>query len=416
MSKLTVGYMVPEFPGQTHTFFWREINELERLGIDIRIVSTRKPKKGKSPHEWTASAEARTRYLSPIKPPIFSLIKYAIFNIGGLIKCASIILSADDTKLKERLLLLGVLIYSIELAKIASQNNWQHIHSHFCYRAADIVLFASQITKIPYSISKHGPDFSSGNQNNKWKYASFGTVITSIMLDELRVMRSSDIVDEIHVISMGVDTDIFCRSSKYSPWTPGKKLVIFCCARIDPGKGQMDLVNLGNKLNQEGVDFEVRIAGNPSKSGSRYFEEIASVTAKYHLQDKVIFLGALSESEIKQQLEEAHIFALTSRNEPLGVAYMEAMSMEVPTIANNSGGVPELIDHMKNGILCEPNNSLSLYNSIDWIIKHPNEAEMLGKNGRKKVLKKYSSSLNAGLMAKAFENAIKKASSQNRAK
>lgn len=408
--------MVPEFPGQTHTFFWREINELEKLGIDVRIVSTRKPKKGKSPHEWTTSAEARTRYLSPINLSILSLIKYAIFNIGGLLKCASIILKSDDTKLKERVLLFGALMYSIKLANIANQNGWQHLHSHFCYRAADIVLFASQIAKIPYSISKHGPDFSIGNQNNKWKYASFGTVITSIMLDELRSIRSPDIVGEIHIISMGVDTDFFHRLSEYSPWTPGQKLVIFCCARIDPGKGQMDLVKLGNRLSQEGEDFEIRIAGSPSKSGNPYLEEITSMATKYQLQDKILFLGALSEPEVKQQLEEAHIFVLTSRNEPLGVAYMEAMSMEVPTVANNSGGVPELIDHMKNGILCEPDNGLDLYNTVDWILKNPNEAKKIGTSGREKILKKYSSSFNARLMAKAFENATKKSNRQNLSK
>jgi hypothetical protein len=42
-SSTPIGYLIPEFPGQTHIFFWREIQELRQLGIQPELVSTQPP-------------------------------------------------------------------------------------------------------------------------------------------------------------------------------------------------------------------------------------------------------------------------------------------------------------------------------------------------------------------------------------
>lgn len=404
MKTLQIGYIVPEFPGQTHTFFWREIAELEKNGIEVNIVSTRKPKSGKSPHGWTEAAEARTIYLSPLNTSFPKLLIYATKKLRKIFSCISMILRADDATQKEKVLLVGSLVYSLKLSMIAESKKWRHLHAHFCYRAADIVLFASKISGTTYSISKHGPDFSIGNQDNKWRHASFGTVITKKMLNELLNLRSESITKNIYVISMGVDTDVFQRYSEYQPYQLKNNFIIFCCARIDPGKGQLDLIHLAKKLLEKDIAFEIRVAGNPSKSGEHYLEAIKKLIDEYNLHDRVIFLGPLSEPKVKAQLEQCHAFLLPSRNEPLGVVYMEAMSMEVPTIANNSGGVPELITHMHDGVLCEPESIDSLATAIEWIINNPISAKSMGKNGRKKIVSQYSSAGNAKKLAKCLKD------------
>ena len=38
-----IGYIIPEFPGQTHIWMWREIEQMRALGADLSIFSTRKP-------------------------------------------------------------------------------------------------------------------------------------------------------------------------------------------------------------------------------------------------------------------------------------------------------------------------------------------------------------------------------------
>ena len=64
-SSTPIGYLVPEFPGQTHIFFWREIQELRQFGVRPELVSTRRPDRWIQSHEWSRQAVAQTTYLFP---------------------------------------------------------------------------------------------------------------------------------------------------------------------------------------------------------------------------------------------------------------------------------------------------------------------------------------------------------------
>ena len=66
--RLRIGYLVPQFPGQTHIFFWREVQALEAMGHKVDLLSTRMPPSGLIAHDWSEDAIARTTYLGQIKP------------------------------------------------------------------------------------------------------------------------------------------------------------------------------------------------------------------------------------------------------------------------------------------------------------------------------------------------------------
>ena len=67
-AKLRLGYFVPEFPSQTHAFFWREIVALRELGVEVHTVSTRQPPDAACRHEFADEARANTHYLLPVRP------------------------------------------------------------------------------------------------------------------------------------------------------------------------------------------------------------------------------------------------------------------------------------------------------------------------------------------------------------
>src|SRR4051812_7295738 len=64
---LKLGMLVPEFPTQTHVFFWREIETLRELGVETHILSTRRPKES-CPHSFGVEAAGQTHYLYPPQP------------------------------------------------------------------------------------------------------------------------------------------------------------------------------------------------------------------------------------------------------------------------------------------------------------------------------------------------------------
>ena len=66
-----IGYLVPEFPNQTHIIFWREITLLREMGVEVLLLSTRRPPPRSCPHEFAVQAEAETHYTYP--PPMANL-------------------------------------------------------------------------------------------------------------------------------------------------------------------------------------------------------------------------------------------------------------------------------------------------------------------------------------------------------
>ena len=68
---LSVAYCVPEFPSQTHAFFWREARALEAQGVTVHFISTRRPAEDACPHAFAAAARARTHYVFPPRSPFW---------------------------------------------------------------------------------------------------------------------------------------------------------------------------------------------------------------------------------------------------------------------------------------------------------------------------------------------------------
>ena len=62
---IKLGYLVPEFPSQTHIIFWREISLLRETGFPVVIYSTRRPPPGSCQHGFAGAAEAETHYAFP---------------------------------------------------------------------------------------------------------------------------------------------------------------------------------------------------------------------------------------------------------------------------------------------------------------------------------------------------------------
>ena len=61
-----IGYFIPKFPGQTHTWIWREYQALLELGMTPHIISTRRSRT-KVIHSWEEKAQSMTDYLLPLE-------------------------------------------------------------------------------------------------------------------------------------------------------------------------------------------------------------------------------------------------------------------------------------------------------------------------------------------------------------
>lgn len=395
---MLIGYLIPEFPGQTHIFFWRERMALRKIGVDTDLLSTRRPAPQLVSHDWAHEAMRQTLYLREnLVGSAFGALRQ-VFRAGpsAWVNCVSVLRANEGINSKLRL--VAMIFFGAKLASLARRRGWRHVHVHSCADSANIALFASLLAGPSYSLTLHGPlrDYG-GNQRQKWKNACFGIVITRTILTELRATIGSDL-PRIHVCPMGVDLSVFRRAQPYLPYIAGAPLRIFSCGRLNPCKGYPDLIEAVAIIRAGGIDAQLEIAGE-DEFGGRYRSELTALIKKKKLDGLVTLLGAISESEIRSRLEGCHIFALLSIAEPLGVAIMEAMAMEAPVVATDAGGVPELITDMEDGILTPSQDARAAAEKIRLLALDSERAQRIGIAARRKIAGSFESMRSAEVIA-----------------
>ena len=100
-------------------------------------------------------------------------------------------------------------------------------------------------------------------------------------------------------------------------------------------------------MNKKGIDTRLVIIG---EGGERsYLEELA---AQYTLSEKLLMPGYLEDA--KRYIPFFNVFAISSLTEGLPITLLEAMQAQVPIVATNVGGIPEVLNNGKAGWLIKP--------------------------------------------------------------
>jgi L-malate glycosyltransferase len=122
--------------------------------------------------------------------------------------------------------------------------------------------------------------------------------------------------------------------------------------------------------------------------GGEYLKRSKSIVKSWNLNKKVIFTGYTEN--IVECLSAIDILVLPSLWEGLPNALLQGMSMEIPVVASNVGGCPEIIHHMKNGRLFRSNDTLAFITHLEELINDRALAYELGRRARKTVEEKFS--------------------------
>ena len=109
---------------------------------------------------------------------------------------------------------------------------------------------------------------------------------------------------------------------------------------------------------------------------------------RYNLQDTIFLIGQISDA--KKYLKAFDIFTLTSITEALPYALLEAGQAGLPIIASRVGGIPEIIDHMENGILVTPREPEEIKKAISLLLKDSEKRKTLGQKIQEKVFKDFN--------------------------
>lgn len=126
------------------------------------------------------------------------------------------------------------------------------------------------------------------------------------------------------------------------------EFVIITVARLEKVKGLEYLIKAVKLLN---VKFKLLIIGEGSNRGS-----LEQLVEDLELENKIKFLGEIPNEKIPEYLSAGDCFVLSSISEGFGIVVLEAMASRLPVIATEIGGLLDLIENEKTGILVQPKN------------------------------------------------------------
>ncbi|MGC8669769.1 MAG: glycosyltransferase family 4 protein [Candidatus Micrarchaeia archaeon] len=158
-------------------------------------------------------------------------------------------------------------------------------------------------------------------------------------------------------------------------------------SRISPNKRQDYVIRAFELFGKKVKGYKLVIAGDISndKFYVDYYNEIAELANKV---GNVKFMIGRPDSEIIDLYSRATAVLFAAVDEDYGLIPLEAMASSKPIISVNEGGPKETVLDGKTGYLV--NSVQEMAEKMQYIAEHPKHAEELGKNGRRRVIEKYS--------------------------
>jgi len=125
------------------------------------------------------------------------------------------------------------------------------------------------------------------------------------------------------------------------------------------------------------------IVGQESSEEKGYKAKLILLIQKLGLTDKVIFSGF--REDIPEIISALDVLVLTSISEGFGRVVIEAMAMAKPVVATNAGGIPDIVIDGETGILVPVKDPEAIANAVIEILSNTQKAELMGRQGRKRV-------------------------------
>jgi len=183
--------------------------------------------------------------------------------------------------------------------------------------------------------------------------------------------------------------------------SPHEKLVLFV-GRLVPQKGVEYLIRAVPLIAQHRPEAKFVILGDGwSKS---YLENVA-MSSGY--RDKTRFLGFVSDSDLVDLTLSADVLVVPSIYEPFGIVALEGMAAGVPVVAANIGGLAEIVEHDRTGVLVYPRSPESIAWGVDKVLSDYSYAQWLTQNAKRKVREVYCWETVAKETAKVYEEACR---------
>ena len=408
---MRIAYLCNQYPSVSHSFIRREILALEKCNMDVLRIALR---------EWDGELldpenrleRKRTRYVlgDGIPALVVALAKMLLTRPVRLLQALTLALRMG--RRAERPMPVH-LIYLAEACRIVL---WlrgagiQHLHAHFGTNSAEVAMLVHALGGPKWSFTVHGPEEFDNVQliglAEKIRQSAFVVAISSYGQSQIYRLVEHHYWPKIKVVHCGVEPAYFTETTNLAPAM--RRLV--CVGRLCAQKGQLVLIEAAHRLTEQGIDFELVLAGDgPLRA------EIEASIRRHELQDRVRITGWISAAEVREQILAARVLVLPSFAEGLPIVIMEAMALQRPVISTFVAGIPELVQPGEHGWLVPAGDVEALEHAIKACLDAGTEMlARMGEAAHKRVIERHDVDKQAIKLAKLFEMAIEGAKRPSR--
>jgi len=128
----------------------------------------------------------------------------------------------------------------------------------------------------------------------------------------------------------------------------------------------------------------------PGKGGKDPYAVFLEQEAGEELGRRIFFDGRIAYDQVNAFYKRAGILVNPSLSEAFGMSLVEAMMHSVPVVATRIGGMTNIVDHGRTGLLVEPANPTALAAGICELLKNPDRSLKMGDAGRRKAIEQFS--------------------------
>jgi glycosyltransferase involved in cell wall biosynthesis len=396
-----VAFVLKGYPRLSETFIAQEIDALERRGLDILIVSLRRPTDARR-HAVHGEIRAAILYL----PEYLLLEPLRVLRAWLHERGTSNYIAARGLWLRDflrdptpnRIRRFGqALVLAHELPA-----DVRHLHAHFLHTPASVTRYAAQLKGLAWSGSAHAKDiWTTPEWEKREKLASCEWLVTCTAANHAHLSALAP-RGRVELVYHGLDFSRFPSIEKSISSDGEKPVVILSVGRLVEKKGTDVLLEALARLPKALRWRLVHAGGGPLK------EKLVRRARELGIAERIEWRGARTQAELLAEYRGADLFALASRvasdgdRDGLPNVLAEAQSQGLACVATKVSGIPELIEDGRTGLLVAPESPEAFSRALAALIADPARRAALGAAGRLRVQREFRLDANIERLARRF--------------
>ncbi len=249
------------------------------------------------------------------------------------------------------------------------------LHAHET-KALQFAYFCNKIFKIPYVVTRRVDNKIKDNWLNKKMYASAKVAVALSRAIQKEILRVSPSANTQIVPSAFTNTTVDALASQKIKERFKDKFLVGHVGALDDGhKGQSFFIDAARKLEKSHptIHFILVGGGHDEEMLKNHAQGLSNITFEDFVDNVNDYINCFD------------LFVFPSRNEGLGSILFDVMRLEVPIIASDVGGIPDIISSGENGILIPPCDSDAIEKNIIDLFGNQEKREALASSAIKTI-------------------------------